>query len=208
MTGAAMSRGTVWQEYMARTMRVVAITGLVTCGMTAAFAFILWDSDFYATRDRWEHFKQAWFGEWKPTPWCPRGTQDDCNKNWSLAELLEKTDDASFFKSRFIAGTSIRVTTGVSFATGSDVLNGTPQEYWCYVTHIVAGGRKQIELATRTGTALPVYSSLDTIPASDFTELGLSRAALRAAAVTHCDFGNWLSAPTASSGSKEKNDAF
>lgn len=53
-----------WVPAICRTAHAVAI-GSLTLGACALLAgIILWDADFYAARDRWEHMKNAWFGKW------------------------------------------------------------------------------------------------------------------------------------------------
>lgn len=53
-----------WMPLVFRTARAIAI-GVLALGASSLLAgIILWDADFYAARDRWEHFKNAWFGQW------------------------------------------------------------------------------------------------------------------------------------------------
>lgn len=44
--------------------RAAGLTGLASLGLLCFAIVVLWDADFYAARDRWEHMKIAWFGKW------------------------------------------------------------------------------------------------------------------------------------------------
>ena len=63
---SAVKRKTIgsWMAVVGRTMRAAAIGGLALGACALLAGIILWDADFYAARDRWEHMKNAWFGRW------------------------------------------------------------------------------------------------------------------------------------------------
>jgi len=62
----AFERQTIrsWMPAIYRTTHAVAIGGLTLSAGALLAGIILWDADFYAARDRWEHMKNAWFGKW------------------------------------------------------------------------------------------------------------------------------------------------
>ncbi|MGX1499824.1 hypothetical protein ACSSV1_004884 [Labrenzia sp. MBR-25] len=74
---APFTKGAGWPARLARMLRGLAIGTLISAGVIAAGIFILWDTDFYALRDRYEHFRLAMFGTWQPSGSCakqPEGT--------------------------------------------------------------------------------------------------------------------------------------
>lgn len=44
--------------------KTTALTGLACLCFLSLAIVVLWDADFYAARDRWEHMKIAWFSKW------------------------------------------------------------------------------------------------------------------------------------------------
>lgn len=100
---------------------------------------------------------------------------------------LAKARDFSFFTSEKVKGHDFEVTTGVRFATLSDLLAGRQQSRWCYVVLQPSGGLpRQIHLAHQSGTDPPVFSDLSSYPEAEIRALGVSAATLKSLAREHC----------------------
>ncbi len=54
-----------WGQFLRQVATAFLKLVLVIAALFTLAAFVLWDVDFFAVRDRWEIFKIAMFGDWK-----------------------------------------------------------------------------------------------------------------------------------------------
>lgn len=186
-----------WRSTLKRAARVVAIVALSAPALMAVSVFILWDADNFAMRLRLESLKFAWFGDWvKESDLLPRDTQAEDLQ--SVSDDLNGAMDFTFFREAEVEGTDVVVITGTLFGTSEAILNGTPQDQWCYIGYGVGEVTKRLDLATKEGNATPSYADLSALSQSDLSELGLTASRLQSLAQTHCKFDL--------SGSRENNN--
>jgi hypothetical protein len=97
----------------------------------------------------------------------------------------------NFFVNRPIAGSTLKVTTGVSFASVADLTAGKPHSYWCYVNaaETIGGVSHDISLGTQQGSAPPVFAQVTDLAPDQLGRFGLSAQQLVALAPSHCQFG-------------------
>ncbi len=181
------------QGWMAviRFMTRIGALSIVAFGL---LAMVFWNANFYAARDRWEHFKLAAFGDWTDTGWCPPGHRaDKCRPLTSLEEALARADSLHFFKSVPIEGTDLQVTTGAVFADTQDIIEGNAAMQWCYIAAGQGVLRSHIELGSQLGRDAPVYTEAHELEKAAKTpplsEAGLKGAQLQSLARSHCRFG-------------------
>jgi len=115
----------------------------------------------------------------------------------SKPELIEKdsplrnADNITFFKSVPIEGTTLTVTTGISFASANDVANGKTKLRWCYIMYDIGKLDKRISLGRQTDNAKPVYDDPTRLPENELKALGLSVTRLASLARSHCFLGGF-----------------
>lgn len=177
---------------ISRILRGVALSGAGLAGFVVIASIILWDSDPYAARDKYERFKIAMFGEWQAADtWCPPGRQTQtCEAVNDFEAALEEASDFTFFRNTPIKGTGLLVQTGIRFATARDVVDRQTSSQWCYVSVPNNGISQQINLAEQSAGDPPVYTSLASLDASALAGSGLSVNALTLIARSHCRFEN------------------
>ncbi|XWN32089.1 MAG: hypothetical protein ROR55_02945 [Devosia sp.] len=158
-------------------VRVAKWTGFAATAAAVAVVaagIIVWDSDFYAARDRFEHFRLAMFGDWQPDP-------------RAVTDALAGFDGIKTFSTAPVAG--FKIVTGMEFASAQDVVADNPAERWCYITapESVAVA-KAIELGTQEGTLPGVFVDTMTIADDALQLLGVDADRLAALAREHCRF--------------------
>ncbi len=174
-----------------RLVRGIALTVVACAGLAIIGAIVLWDADFYAARDKWEHAKRALFGDWSPENWCPLGrVSDDCTVQSSFAAALEDSRDFTFFRTTPIGGTDLAVETGIRFHAAQDVADGKPSYQWCHLSSPDAGVKRTFDLATKSAEDPPVYAELSSLDESALAGVDLSADALSEIARTLCRFDN------------------
>lgn len=179
-----------WPDTLARTSRVAAIAAAAAAGTAALAAVILYDADFYAIRDRWEHFKQAMFGEWSPTRRPGRGGEASAASGTrSLEDIFTDLANVGVFETVSVAGTPLKVVTGSTYLSSRDLLTNTASQRWCYVLLGTGNVTTRIELGAQNANAAPVYPPLTVIPPADLSAAGLDAERLRGLARSHCRLG-------------------
>jgi len=177
------------QTLVLRILRGAIISLAVLVVVVIGACIIAWDSDPYAIRDRFEHFKAAFTDDWEAETWCPPGKESEtCEVVNNFEAALEEASDFTFFRSARIEGTSLLVQTGIRFATARDVVAGLPASKWCYVSIPDGAVHQQIELATQSAGDPPVYASLSSLDETALAGSGLSVNALTLIARSHCRF--------------------
>lgn len=186
----AGGRPSHWPGTLARTGRVAAITVAATVGTTALAAVILYDADFYAVRDRWEHFKVAMFGEWSPTRRPGRGGETlPAPGVRTLDDIFTNLANVGVFETVPVVGTALKVATGSTYLSSRDLLTNNASQRWCYVLLGTGNVVTRIELGTQSASAAPVYPPITAIPPADLSAAGLEAERLRGLARSHCRFG-------------------
>lgn len=175
-------------------IRFMARTSALSVLVFGLLAMIFWNANFYAARDRWEHFKLAAFGDWQDTGWCPPGHRADrCTPLTTLEEALARADSLHFFKSVPIEGTDLQVTTGAVFATTQDIIEGNAGLHWCYIAAGQGALRSHIELGNQLGRDAPVYTRAHELEKAAMTpamsDASFTSAQLKSLGQTHCRFG-------------------
>lgn len=175
---------------LAKAARGTAIGLGALAGAGALAALIFWDADVYAAREKWEHWKIAWFGEWTPEPWCPPGRRSKlCDEARDFTARLAGMEGFTFFSAEPVEGSDLEINTGTRFETAADVVSGTPAERWCYIVFGSGSVTQKLTLAARSGADAPAYADPSAIPDPDIAAIGLTRARLGALAQTHCRLG-------------------
>ena len=163
--------------------------GGFTLSAYALFWVIFWNADFYAARDRWEHFKSAIFGEWHGRHLCPDWVQSrHCDDVHAFEAAFAAAQDFTFFQSVPIKGSRLKVITGVRFATAKDVLNAKPQNQWCYINYGFGTVTQRLDLAEKAEQDKIVYSNLDAVPPDELAKIKLGLEQLQTLSRTHCRF--------------------
>jgi len=112
-----------WPDTLVRIGRVAAIATASTVGAAALAAIILYDANFYAARDRWEHFKQAMFGEWMPTRRPGRrGEASPASGARTLDDIFTDLANVGVFETVPVIGTALKVVTGSTYLSSRDLL--------------------------------------------------------------------------------------
>lgn len=169
-----------------RAVRVASLIALGTVILAGVGVFILWDADNFSLRLRFVTLKYAWFGDWV--------SEEDLRPETETAlvpDVLAEATDITFFRHMELVGTNLTITTGTSFSSTKAVVNNTPSKVWCYTKFGAGDVRKMLDLATREGTAIPIYADLSDLPQSELSELGLSASRLESAARSHCQLGSF-----------------
>lgn len=184
----------------ARTAARKAVVGLgCSAVIGAAGAIVFWDVDFYAVRDKWEHFKIAMLGEWQSPD--RRSAAGAPARPQVVPSVLEVARDITFFTTSPAKEHGIEVTTGVSFSTVADLLAAKQKSRWCYIVASPRSGlARQVELGRQSGSASPVYADLSVYPADELAVIGLSARTLQSLAKSHCRFAKGTTTAPSSKG--------
>jgi len=152
-------------------------------------ALIFQDADFYAAREKWEHFKIALLGDWHPGVWCPPGRSGGkCRGADNFRARLAGMEGFTFFLNEPVEGTDLDVTTGIRFATADDVVAGKPEKFWCYLMIGNGAVTRKLTLAAKTADALAVPADFSALTADELAGTGLRTADLQALVASHCRF--------------------
>jgi hypothetical protein len=155
----------------------------------ACGALIFQDADFYAARDKWEHFKIAIFGDWYSGVWCPPGRKGGkCRGADNFRERLAGMEGFTFFLNEPVEGTDLDVTTGIRFATAEDVVSGKPEKFWCYLMIGNGAVTRKLTLANKAHGELAVPADLSGIAPDALSGMSLKQADLPALVASHCRF--------------------
>jgi len=177
------------KAWVLRILRGTAITGFGVLAVGGSAVLVLWDADFYAAREKYEHLKLAFIGEWQPRNWCPPGREtDNCQQVSEFAAALEGAENFNFFRSLPVEGTDLSVTTGVEFASALDVVASEPSHLWCYITFGHGALARRITLAQMGSDSSPSFTDLNSIASGGNDALPLSVDRLSALARSHCQF--------------------
>lgn len=188
----AAGRSPDWRDTLARTGRVAAIAAAAAVGTAALAVVIFYDADFYAVRDRWEHFKRAMFGEWTPTTRRPGRGGGETSPTLAVRTLDDVFSDLAnvgVFETVPVVGTALKVVTGSTYASSRELLANTAGQRWCYVLLGTGNVTTRIELGAQTADAPPVYPPITAIPPADLSAAGLDAERVRGLARSHCRFG-------------------
>lgn len=176
-----------WLDTLGALGRKATIGVVVAAGIGVIASIILWDTDFYTAREKWETFKNAAFGKWNPKERCVVGHKG-CQQEKSFEDAFKDIVDFNFFRSTRIAGTSVEVVTGSAYSSSADVLAGRVHRRWCYVNLGTGNVGTRIELATQSGNGKPTYLQLGAVPPEVLAPLNVTAKGLEALARTHCRF--------------------
>ena len=178
--------------WVPRFLRGTAFAALGAVAIGCAATLVLWDADFYAVREKYEHLKLAFLGEWQPRNWCPPGRETaNCQQVSEFTAALEGAENFNFFRNLPVEGTDLVVITGVEFASALDVVSGDPSHLWCYVTIGHGAIARRITLARMNAGATPTFTDFSSTAASDLEALPLSADRLNAIAHSHCQFSDF-----------------
>lgn len=161
------------------------------CGLVAfaCGALIFQDADFYAARDKWEHFKIAIFGDWHPGVWCPPGRKGGkCRGADNFRERLAGMEGFTFFLNEPVEGTDLDVTTGIRFATADDVVAGKPEKFWCYLMIGQGAVTRKLTLANKAHGERAVPADLSAISSDVLSGMNLTQADIPPLVASHCRF--------------------
>ena len=179
-----------WPDTLVRIGRVAAIATASTVGAAALAAIILYDANFYAARDRWEHFKQAMFGEWMPTRRPGRrGEASPASGARTLDDIFTDLANVGVFETVPVIGTALKVVTGSTYLSSRDLLANKASQRWCYLLLGTGNVVTRIELGTQTAEAAPVYQPITAIPSGDLSAARLDAERVRRLARSHCRLG-------------------
>lgn len=193
MTQAPTRKEATKRSALYRVAQIVSITSILAIVLAIFATIILWDAPHKDARVRVEQIKHAWFGDWV--------TDEDLKPKEKktpvieqLANALSEAKDISFFQKKKWFGTHIIlvITTGTTFATANDLINGKVKNQWCYTTFENGGVSTKIDLGSKTGLGAPDFANLHNITNADLTQLGVDASGLSNIARTHCRFGNGL----------------
>lgn len=109
-----------------------------------------------------------------------------------IAEIFEEVESLTFFASKRIDGTLLKVTTGASFLTPQDVAERRADEMWCYLSfNTGAAVHRQIDLGRQSAGDTPTYRKLTGLTDQDEAAIGIGRVGLEALARSHCRFDDF-----------------
>ncbi|MFT6658556.1 MAG: hypothetical protein ACJAZW_001717 [Maritalea sp.] len=154
-------------------------------------SIIFWDAPHRDARIRVEQIKHAWFGDWvMDEDLKPKEKETPATEQ--LANALSEAKDISFFQNENWFGTHVIlvITTGTTFATANDLINGRVKNQWCYTTFDSGGVSTKIDLGSKTWLSAPDFAELNNISNAGLTQLGVDTSGLSNIARTHCRFGN------------------
>lgn len=184
-----MSRFTTHLPLIRRCARATVRGAAIAAGAALFLMVIFWEADFYAMRDRWEHFKAAVFAPWQNEGEClSEIPAPQCEEIKRFEREFSQIDDFNFFRSEPIANTTVPLTLGVRFTTARDVVLGQANGYWCYVGLREGAAQQNLFLVEQLADDAPVYNDLSTVDPSLLRAHGLSIAALNQAAREQCLF--------------------
>jgi len=177
------------KPWLPRLARGAALGALGAVAVTSASLIVLWDADFYAVRDKFEHLKFAFFGEWQAQNWCPPGRDtENCRAVDEFTAALEGAENFNFFRTLPVEGTSLTVITGVAFASALDVVAGVPSSLWCYINDGHGAVSRRITLASMQAGQPPSYTDFSSLSGEAAQDLPVSPERLAALAQSHCQF--------------------
>ncbi|MGJ8527444.1 hypothetical protein [Maritalea sp.] len=193
MTQAPKYKEATKRSALYRVAQVFSITSILAIVLMTFASIILWDAPHHHARVRVEQIKHAWFGDWvtdedlKPKKGKTPATEQ-------LANALSEAKDISFFQNEKWFGTHVilLITTGTTFATANDLIDGKVKNQWCYTTFDNGGISTKIDLGSKTGLSAPDFADLKNITNAGLTQLGVDASGLSNIARTHCRFGNGL----------------
>tara|TARA_R110002072_G_scaffold302883_1_gene489454 strand:+ start:8095 stop:8673 length:579 start_codon:yes stop_codon:yes gene_type:complete len=175
--------------WVPRFLRGTTIAALGAVTLSGATILVLWDADFYAVREKFEHLKLAFFGEWQPRNWCPPGRDTaNCEQVSEFVAALEDAENFNFFRSLPIEGTDLAVITGVAFTSALDVVAEAPSHLWCYINDGSGAVSRRITLAQMRAGSLPQFTDFEGLSGSEAQALPMNADRLAAFARSHCQF--------------------
>lgn len=170
-----------------RVGKLLVLCGLIVIGVVMLMTVVFWNADFYALRDRWEHFKLALNSEWvNECP--PKLNFNDCERFLASKKDIEDVVDFHLFKESPIEGTGLIITTGARFETVTDIVHENASMQWCYIQINSDSFIQKIELAAKVNDKNPVYSDIHENNNGKLRAVGLSAQLLRQKSLTHCKF--------------------
>jgi hypothetical protein len=179
-------------KWFPRVMRGIATAGVGVIVLCGAATLVLWDADFYAVREKFEHVKIALFGEWQPLNWCPPGREtENCDQVSDFVAALEGAENFNFFRSMPVEGSDLVVITGVEFASALDVVASEPSHLWCYVTIGFGPVAQRITLSQVQAGSPPVFTDLSELSETQRERVPVGIDRLSALARTHCQFSEF-----------------
>lgn len=182
----AKSTKYTWVPRFLRGTAIAALGSVTLCGSTI---LVLWDADFYAVREKFEHLKLAFFGEWQPRNWCPPGRDTaNCEQVSEFVAALEDAENFNFFRSLSIEGTDLVVITGVAFTSALDVVAEAPSHLWCYINDGSGAVSRRITLAQMRAGHPPQFTDFEGLSGSEAQALPMNADRLSALARSHCQF--------------------
>jgi hypothetical protein len=177
------------KPWLPRVLRGAALGGLGLIAIGGASLIVLWDADFYAVREKYEHLKLAFFGEWQAQNWCPPGRDtENCRAVSEFAAALEGAENFNFFRSLPVEGTSLTVITGVAFSSALDVVAGAPSSLWCYINDGHGAVSRRITLGQMQAGQDPTFTDFRNLGGVGAESLPLSAERLEVLAQSHCQF--------------------
>ena len=180
------------KPWLPRLARGAALGALGAVAATSAILIVLWDADFYAVREKYEHVRLAFFGEWQAQNWCPPGRDtENCSAVDEFTAALEGAESFNFFRTQPVEGTSLTVITGVAFASALDVVDGEPSNLWCYINDGHGAVSRRITLANMQAGQPPSYTDFSSLSGEAAQGLPLRAERLAALAQSHCQFTNF-----------------
>lgn len=179
-------------KWLPRVLRGAVLASVGAIALGGAATVVLWDADFYAARDKFEHLKLALFGEWQPRNWCPPGRDtENCEQVSEFVAALEGAENFNFFRSVPVDGTDLSVVTGVEFASALDVVAGKLSHMWCYIAVGDGAVAQRVTLAQLNAGREPTFTDFTGISGVDSDPLPLSADRLSALARSHCRFAEF-----------------
>lgn len=180
-----MRRGFNFEWVLAAARKAAVGIGAAGAVGTAA-AIVFWDVDFYAVRDKWEHFRIAMFGDWKHADQRSVAGKPSAPK---AEGMFTHVKGINFFAEVPSKEHGVVVITGVVFETVKDFEQAKQRNRWCYLMVAPKGALpRRIDLGAQAGMAPPVYADISVYPAEELAAIGLSARTLQALAKTHCRF--------------------
>lgn len=177
------------KPWVPRILRGAVLSGLGLMAILSAGLLVLWDADFYAVREKYEHLRLAFFGEWQAQNWCPPGRDsENCEEVSEFRAALEGAENFNFFRSLPVDGTDLTVITGVAFASALDVVSGAPSHLWCYINDGHGPVSRRITLAQVQAGHDPTFTDFRNISGFETPTLPLNAERLTALAQSHCQF--------------------
>lgn len=191
MSTPSNTTGRGWRSLFAGAAKIAAIGLVTTLFVCFAGVAVFWDADNFDARLRLERIRYAWFGDWLTPEDLAREVATDAD----LITALNKVEGLSLFLQSTIEPSGHVVTTGASFASSQDVIAGTTEKQWCYLTIGSGQVSKRLTLGKQDGNTAPAFESLDGLSPNDLSQIGLDAYTLELAARAHCRFDGF-SAPS------------